>query len=79
MKLRFYAALVTGALAEVLTTFGLWCGTKMQLEDILFWSITAYFVGMAVTMAVTEPKKKKPVQLGEPTIITLDREEWENV
>ena len=56
MKLRMYAATVTGTLAVVLTGMGLFSFTDMTIDKILFWSIMAYMAGIVATLWLTEPK-----------------------
>ena len=59
MGLRFYSAVVAGALAEILTLAALWTRTEMELGGMIFWSIIAYFAGMAAALYITEPPKRK--------------------
>lgn len=75
MKLRYYAAIVTGALAEVLTVAVLWMHTGLPIHEIAFLAVPSYFAGIMSVLAVTQ-KKKKAIKLGPPPIITLDKEEW---
>lgn len=51
-----YAAMVTGALAVLLTGLGLFLFTGMVVHKILFWSMMAYAVGIAAVLWITEPK-----------------------
>lgn len=57
MKLRFYAAIVTGMLAEILTLGGLYFWSSMELGGMVFCSVWAYIFGIAAVMYVTEQKK----------------------
>ena len=56
MKLRLYAATVTGALAVLVTGLGLFLFTGMVVHKILFWSMMAYAVGIVAVLWITEPK-----------------------
>lgn len=59
MKLRFYAAVVTGALAEFLTLAGLWAWSNMELIGMAFCSVWAYIFSLLAVMYITEPRKRK--------------------
>lgn len=76
MKLRYYTALVTGALAEIATAALLWIATDIPLYGIAFWSVLAYFNGIAVTLHVTEPRKRRHRKMEGPTIYTLTTDGW---
>lgn len=77
MTLKTYAAIVTGALAMVLTTLLLWAGTKLPLQDVIAVSMIAYYAGLAGTYAGIEWMEKRRRKILKATIITLCREEWE--
>lgn len=59
MKLRFYAAIVTGALAELTTLGGLYFFTNMELGGIILCAVWAYIFNIIAVMYITEPKKAK--------------------
>lgn len=59
MKLRMYAAVVTGTLAVLLTGMGLFCFTNMAIDKIIFWAVMAYAAGIAAVLWITEPKEEK--------------------
>lgn len=71
MGLRFYASIVTGALAEVMTLAGLWMWSDMEIGGMIFWSLFGYFCGMAAVMFITEPPKQKRKRW-EPQIYKLE-------
>ncbi len=77
MKLRYYAAIITGALAEIVTAAVLWIATEIPLHGVAFWSLMAYFNGIVVTLHLTEPKKRQKMRIKGPTIYTLTKEGWE--
>ena len=76
MKLRYYTAVVTGALAEIATAALLWVATDIPVYGVAFWSTLAYFNGIALTLHVTEPKKKRKISPEGPTIYTLTETGW---
>ncbi len=76
MKLRFYAAVVTGVLADIITCLALWCCTSMSLPGIAFASLIAYLIAIYAVMVATEPPKRKRRPIGKPTVITLKKENW---
>lgn len=60
MKPRYYAAVVTGALAMILTMSAAWCFTSWTLPGILIASAAAYFAGIIAILAATQqPKRRK--------------------
>lgn len=59
MRLRVYAAVVTGALAEFLTLAGLWVWSDMELGGMAFCSVWAYIFSLLAVMRATEPRKRK--------------------
>ncbi len=59
MKLRYYAAIVTGALTMILTMSAAWCFTSWTLPGILIASAAAYFAGIIAVLATTQPKPKR--------------------
>ena len=59
MKLRFYAAVVTGAFVQLLTLAGLWAWSNMELIGMAFCSVWAYIFSLLAVMYITEPRKRK--------------------
>lgn len=58
-EMRLYAAVITGALVEVITIAALWLLTEMEIGGIFLLSVFGYFLGMAAVMKLTEPRKRK--------------------
>ena len=73
MKLRFYAAIVTGMLAEILTFGGLYLCSSMELGGMVFCSEWAYILGMAAVMCITEQRQPQR-RIREPQIYNLKEE-----
>ena len=78
MKLKTYAAIMTGAFTMILTVFVLWAGTQMALHDALAVGIGAYFIATFGTFAAIECHEKQKKRNLAATIVTLVREEWEH-
>lgn len=76
-RLRFYAAVVTGALAEVVTAVGLWAFTEVEIFGIAFWALAAYAVGMASVLCATEPRKRQEPKRRQAVFYTLPPEGYE--
>lgn len=76
MKLRYYTALITGAFAEIATANILWFLTDIPVYGVAFWSVLAYFNGIAVTLHLTEPKKRRKMRMKGPTIYTRTEKGW---
>lgn len=57
--MRYYAAILTGALAQLLTLAGLWAWSDMELIGMTFCSVWAYIFSLLAVMYVTEPRKRK--------------------
>lgn len=74
MKLRYYAAIMTGCTAEMLTVAGIWAWTQIRLPELAFISVTVYLAAAAAVMWITEPKKKKIRKHTEPQIFDLKEE-----
>lgn len=77
MKLKTYAAIMTGAFAMMTTVLMLWGGTKVTLHDVIAIGIGAYFIatiGAFAAMEFIERRKKRNLAA---TIVTLVKEEWE--
>lgn len=53
MKLRYYAALVTGALAEIFSCGALWMFTNLQIQEVAFLAVLAFWLGIAAVMLIT--------------------------
>lgn len=77
MRLRYYATLLTGAFAEIVSANLLWLLTDIPLYGVAFWSVLAYFNGIAIVWNLTEPKKRKKKKIDGPTIYTLTEHGWE--
>ena len=77
MKNRIWLAVMVGAVAFLRTAEELCFRTNMDLPGIVFWSMTAYVTGIALTYAVTDRIQIKRVPARRQILITLDREEWE--
>lgn len=75
MRLRYYATLLTGAFAEIVSANLLWILTEMPIYGVAFWSVLAYFNGLAIAWHITEPKKKVRKRTG-PTIYTITENGW---
>lgn len=75
MKNRIWPAIMVGAVAFLRTAEELCFRTNMDLPGIAFWSMTAYFAGIALTYAVTDKFRIKRVPARRQILITLDREE----
>ena len=73
MRLRIFTAIVTGALAQVLSLMGLLAWTKLDLLEVAVWSIFFYFVALMAVIWVTEPKKIKARRHTEPQIYDLKK------
>ena len=78
MKLKTYAAIMTGAFAMILTVFVLWAGTQMALHDALAIGAGIYFVATIGTFAAIEFAERRKKRNLAATIVTLVREEWEH-
>lgn len=57
--MRYYAAILTGAFAQLLTLAGLWAWSDMELIGMAFCSVWAYIFSLLAVMYVTEPRKRK--------------------
>ena len=71
MKLRLYAAVVTGCLADILAMSALWLYTDFVILDVVIWGTVAYLAGIFVVLWKTEPKKAKVRKHTIPQIYTL--------
>lgn len=76
MKLRFYAAIVTGMLAEILTLGGLYLWSDMEIGGMVFCAVWAYIFGIFAVMCATEQKQPQR-RTREPQIYTLKEAEDE--
>ena len=63
--MRYYAAILTGAMAQIASIVYMWLYTEMDVIDMLFWSLVIYLIGLAVFWGVTEPRtiQKKNLQV----------------
>ena len=57
--MRYYAAVLTGVMAQIASATYMWLYTDMEAINMLFWSVICYFAGIMLFMAVTEPKKEE--------------------
>ena len=73
MRLRFFAAIVTGALAQVLSLMGLLAWTGMDLLEVAVWSVFFYFAALMAVMWATEPKKDRARRHTEPQLYDLKK------
>lgn len=71
MRLRFFAAIVTGALAQVLSLMGLLAWTKLDLLEVAVWSIFIYFAALMAVVWATEPKKDRARKHDTPQFYDL--------
>lgn len=71
MKLRFFAAIVTGALAQVLSLAGMWAWTSLDLLEVAVWSMFFYFAALMAVIWATEPKKIKARKHDTPQLYDL--------
>ena len=77
MKKRFAFSIVVGVVTFLRTAEELWFRTNLDLPGIVFFSITAYFVGIITAYAVAERIRIKRVPARRSQVlITLDRKEW---
>lgn len=77
--LRLYAAIVTGALAELTTAVALWAFSGMEIFGIAFWALIAYGIGAAAVMWATEPKQKSEHKRKEAKFYTMIPEGYEGI
>ncbi len=77
MKLKTYAAIMTGAFAMMTTVLILWAATQVALHDALAVGIGAYCVATIGTFAAIEFVERRKKRNLAATIVTLVREEWE--
>ena len=75
MTIKEYAAIVTGALAMVLTALLLWCFTKLPVQDVAATATAFYYVGIVGTFAVTDWMERRRRRHLVARIITLVKEE----
>ena len=71
MRLRFFAAIVTGALAQVLSLMGLLAWTGMDLLEVAVWSVFFYFAALMAVVWATEPKKDRARKHDTPQFYNL--------
>ena len=77
MKMRYYAAIVTGCLAEILTMAALWVWTEMDLLEVAVWAVLIYLAAMCTVLWATEPKKERTRKHTEPQFYNLREGEYE--
>ena len=78
MKLKTYAAIMTGCFAMVLTVFVLWVCTQISLHDALAVGVGMYCIATVGTFAAIERRERMRNRNLAATIVTLVREEWEH-
>ena len=71
MKLRYFAAIMTGCLAEVLSMAALWVWTKMELLEVAVWAVLIYLAAMCAVLWATEPKREQTRKHTEPQFYDL--------
>lgn len=71
MKMRYYAAIVTGCLAEVMTMAAMWVWTDVELLEVAVWAVLIYLVAMCTVLWVTEPKREQARKHTKPQIYDL--------
>ena len=57
MKLRYYAAIVTGSLDFMIVAIALWTFTKIDVIEIAFISSFAYLIGYISVIISTERRE----------------------
>ena len=75
MKNRIWIGVIIGAVAFLRTAEELWYRTNMDLPGIVFWSMAAYFAGIAVTYAATEVFRIKVTRRHKNPVLINLREE----
>lgn len=71
MKLRYFAAIMAGCLAEVLSMAALWVWTEMELLEVAVWAVLIYLAAMCTVLWITEPKKERIRKHTEPQFYDL--------
>lgn len=71
MKLRFFAAVVTGWLAQVLSMAAMWIWTQKDLLEVAVWAVMTYLVAMCAVLWITEPKKETTRKHTKPQFYDL--------
>ncbi|MCC8067006.1 MAG: hypothetical protein LIO94_07890 [Clostridiales bacterium] len=87
MKLREYAAIMTGALTFIAAAAAQWLWTQRPVEDVIYIALMIALVAGSAFVIATEPQRKQPRRKhraktierepSRPVFITLDRKEWE--
>lgn len=81
MKLRQYAAFVTGFHAELLTALVLWAFTQIEVCELIFLSGCIGLLAAAIFWGMTEPKDEQipddasPRKTEVPQIYTFEKVE----
>jgi hypothetical protein len=60
--MRGYAALLTGALAAMVSGLGLWSYTKADILEIIFLMAMIYMIAPGVFMITTEKDSRRKVK-----------------
>ena len=74
MKLRCFAAIMTGCLAEVLSMAAMWIWTEMELLEVAVWAVLIYLAAMCTVLWATEPKREQARKHTKPQIYNLREE-----
>ena len=77
MKLRYYAAVMTGCLAEVLSMAAMLIWTDVDLLEITVWALLAYLAAVCAVLWFTEPKQERARRHTEPKIFGIKEDEHE--
>lgn len=77
MKLRYINAIMSGALSFLAAMAAGWLWTDMELLEMIFVSLYAYCAGMAISLCLTEPKKKPERTRWEMQIYDLRKDGWD--
>lgn len=71
VRLRFYAAVITGCLAEVLSVAGMWVWTSLDLLEVAVWAVVIYLAAMCAVLWVTEPRQDRARKHDTPQFYDL--------
>lgn len=83
MRLRYWTAILAGALALMTTALALWSLTQLPIVPVVSWAMLAYFVTIAAVLAMTDRSNSVRPQTDrqerrsvEFKIVTLNPEDW---
>ena len=77
MTLKTYSAIVTGALAMVLTALLLLAGTELLLQDVIAISLAVYYIGIIGAYAVINRLERRRLKRHAAQIVTLVQAEMD--